>query len=468
MRSILRVRDNDQSSSAPRTLRPYVKRAASWDQTAAPAGAAVPGGRVPPVPGSWNMLQLQRMVGNGAVNRLIAESRPHHDLPRKQEDGRDGSLPGTGQPAAHLEQQRPAIRTASPSAVQRQTAHQAGLLGNYTAGPEAALYNVPDAINLKSGIVYRRTLAPASTTQEVMTAYMEEVGEVGATVTDVDFLDKSGLLQMPDKQTFNDKQKANTRKNYLTNMRGLAKLKPKVEELANWTYDETSAFVKSFREDRERLRGIGDIELVDPFILELTIPPPHAQDMPVNPSLAWVFQTNFSDSAFGYITRIRIGPKDVTGQIKPDTEFSGIKGQPLSPEEFSYSNIHDTAEEPTVGEQIDAINREGTNEENNPGFDAVTKLAAEGARFRPVRKLGLSLRVGSRFYAAVPGTPTLAKFLTFPLLYGRWHRWFGRGYQITAADVKAQVLTRPQAGTLQLPADPVPGDYDLDTDAPVQ
>src|SRR5206468_1528480 len=137
---------------------------------------------------------------------------------------------------------------------------------------------------------------------------------------------------------------------------------------------------------------------LDPFIAHITIPQAGQPD--------WVTETNFSEGAKSYLTRIVAGPANMTGEIAVNPQaFEAVAAQvPAAGASAVYSPGHDTNTGQDVGEQIGGIAPGATNAVNNLGFDAFAKSGAEGARFEPVRELGTSLKVNSRFFTLNPAT----------------------------------------------------------------
>ena len=200
------------------------------------------------------------------------------------------------------------------------------------------------------------------------------------------------------------------------------------------------------------------IGLIDPFVVKLTIPLTGA-------AANWEIETDFSTSAKSYITDIRIGHNNVKGHLAATpAAFALVAANNPPLHGFSFSPDHDTQSKLTVGQQIGSIQQGATNARNHIGLDAVAKLAAEGARFEPVRQLGTSLKISSVFFTINTNT-NVVKALDFRLLYQNWGRWFGRAYGITAAQVKAQVLAHGTAldRTISLNSS-----YDLDAATPAR
>jgi hypothetical protein len=258
---------------------------------------------------------------------------------------------------------------------------------------------------------------------------MEETGTVGKSQEGKKYLDiDSNPPQLPAQNRYGGKKKSS----FLNELEKFTGSDPgnlefaAADELAN---SQTGMYQKG---NRDEARDNNDIPLIDPFITRVTIP--HTNYSP------WILETNFSESALSYITKIKVGSKDIQGKIRPHEDFEAIASTVPLQHEYEYSSAHDIGTTKSVEKQIEALDTNRTNEANHPGFDAIAKLAAEGARFVPVKMLGTALKVNSRFFTMNPLTLEI-KYLIFQDLYGKWGDWFGRKYQIPDSRVKEVVLS---------------------------
>ena len=176
---------------------------------------------------------------------------------------------------------------------------------------------------------------------------------------------------------------------------------------------------------------------VDPFLVKLIFTSKQVRQRP------WEITTQFADSGTGYITRIKNGEKDLTGTIKTQADFIALGNNPaVNKDEYVYSSTHDPNAQ-LFSEKISNISgyRAGsTRGENELGLDAITWLAAEGARFEPVRKMGKYSKPQTQFYVKPdPHGWAGARSCTLAWLMTNWGGHFNRAYNIPAATVAAIV-----------------------------
>ncbi len=342
--------------------------------------------------------------------------------------------------------------------VQRQNAQQAGFLGGYAAGANTNLYNARGGIGLPQGTLYTHALpaVPAAAgTAGVLDAYMIATRPYGGPLAARLFLDSRNNPQMPPSVGnwgANGAAYVGTLENWLeAPANSLNALAP-----PGGTQAAALAFRNTIANNRNALRNNPGYGLIDPFISQLTIPV-------IGAGAPWIIRTNFSHASFGYIIDIAVGPHNVHGQIAASVPaFNAISGAaPVGAAPHIYSPGHDTANLNTVGQQIGTLVPGATHGANHVGLDAVTKLAAEGARFEPVRQLSTNLKVNSIFFTI--DLNNQVKYLDFQTLYQRWGTWFGRAYSITSAAVRAQILAHGQV--LHRPLDLL-SDYDTQAASP--
>ncbi|MEP1032664.1 DUF4157 domain-containing protein, partial [Ekhidna sp.] len=369
----------------------------------------------------------------GAKARLSENSRIHNSVQHKNESG--------------------------SKVIQKQNAQQAGMLGGYAPGANTNLYNARGGIGLPNGTLYTHALPAvpsANGTAGVLDAYMTATRPYAGPLAGRQFLDSPNNPQMPPSVA----NWGGGGANYITTLENW--LQAPVNTLnamvpPGGTRAGAIAFQNTLAANRNALRNTAAYGLIDPFISQLTIPV-------VGAAAPWIIRTNFSHASFGYIIDIDIGPHNVHGQIAASVPaFTAISGAvPGVAAPHVYSPGHDTTNLNTVGQQIGTVAGGSTHGANHIGLDAVTKLAAEGARFEPVRQLGTNLKINSIFFAT-SHSDNQVKYLDFQTLYQRWGTWFGRAYSITSAAVKAQVLAHGHV--LNRPLD-LPSDYDTGAGAP--
>lgn len=405
--------------------------------------------------------QLKAIVGAKAANNdaFNLNSAIQFRDKRKETETQHSIIQLATNYARHAAMDNPTPKLASEQVkygevIQRKDAARAGLVPGFAAGASVNLYNTRAKIGLPQGTLYTKVLAGVNTVGEVMNEYMKETGALGKRQESEEYLDTSsgvtGYQQIGNKirnanRPVKERENVNKIKDFL-----------KVPT-ADTTTVTTTNFPTRYQEiqgNRAALRGINNIGLVDPFVTRL--------DIPQNGKPNWEFETNFSNSALSYLSKVKVGEKDVTGTITPKDDFekgaSPAKDDTPTQHAFKFSSAHDTSTAHTVGAQIDSLTPGVKNEDNHAGFDAVAKLGAEGARFLPVQALGLKLKENSKFF--IFDEPQLKiRYLTFHDLYANWGKWFQRKYQITADQVKAQVL---KTGTLGKVNTITKNDFDLD------
>lgn len=190
--------------------------------------------------------------------------------------------------------------------------------------------------------------------------------------------------------------------------------------------------------DRDAIRDIAQVETIDPFVTIMKVTPTQG----VSPQ-PWEIHTQFADSATGYITKIKKGDSDTTGSIKTRDDFNKDKNTTtIDGDDFTYSSTHDQSEG-TFGSKIESISdheigdKEG---KHHQGFDAITWMAAEGARYDPVKKLGGKASPQSLFFI-IPDQANWKKVKGVDLnwLMGNWKDEFSKAYNISASTIKTKV-----------------------------
>ncbi|MFZ4508075.1 MAG: eCIS core domain-containing protein [Fimbriimonas sp.] len=187
--------------------------------------------------------------------------------------------------------------------------------------------------------------------------------------------------------------------------------------------------------NRNLLKDNPDVGLIDPFLVNVAVGADAAK---------WEFLTQFADSGVGYIIRIKDGTHNVAGDIKTRDGFRASKEEAVGGREgYVYSSTHKqegasfASRIATLGVADPDSDQKGKHHE---AFDAITWLAAEGARFEPIRKLGGSGSPESHFFVK-PNEDNWegAKSVTTSHLMQNWGEPFERRYGITADEVAGYV-----------------------------
>lgn len=264
-------------------------------------------------------------------------------------------------------------------------------------------------------------------------AYTPAIRPVGNDASQFTYLDKSvekWWTQMP-----SDPNWAEDRMKALAGVKKDLALDDEMMEdtFRNVTKEQAAVWLWMVHSQRDHLRNNPHTALIDPFLVEMTLTRPKAKSKP------WVITTQFANSAMGYITRVVAGDKDVTGSIVTSGEFRAERGNAAKPEEFLFSSTHEGGPA-TFGERVETLagwKRDDQKGRHAGAFDAITWIAAEGARFEPVRQLGRNATPATPLYMK-PG-PGQAKCVTVHWLMQNWGKHFGRRYGITAEEVASKV-----------------------------
>lgn len=337
--------------------------------------------------------------------------------------------------------------------VQTKNAMSAGIVSGYTEDGEGSLFNIPSKIDLPMGNIYAKTLEEQDTKEEVLSAYSEETGIVGKQQEKEKYLDNiKEMIDIPNLQNFHQEKKKNDFISEFIKLDALT-LNP-----TSLNYQQLSQYVNILKKaNRHNARNINEIKWIDPFIVRITVPQKDKD--------SWIFETNFSANALGYITKVKNGAKNLTAFLIAKSAFDEVGVQDATPDNdnFKFSPQHDQEVDKSVGEQIETLASGKKNKENHVGFDAITKLAAEGARFEPVRKLGTDLKVDSKFFTKTDPSTDQGKCLTFLFLYRNWGGHFNHTYQTPAATLKTVATNHGDNFTINQ-SSVKENDYDLDQD----
>lgn len=356
-------------------------------------------------------------------------------------------------------------RNAQKNPVQLKNAVQAGLLpaGYVLSNGATDLYN---NVRVPQGNLYRKDIAAAADGFAAVAAIQTaESALVGAPFAGAVWLDGiANLPAVPSSGKWNGAKDA-----YINNLRTrLNCLDAVYDPVFAWEATgpgrlAAEAFVAALAIPRNAgARDLDTVGAVDPFMTRTVITTPNNQ--------VWRYDTNYSNSAYAYITEIADPTLGRSAKIIPEDQYAAQHGNALAngnaDDPYTYSSGH-VRNDRTIGEQLAHRGTPDTKGEFHERLDAQTKLIAEGARFIPVRTAGTALRADSRFYGTAPAAADDLnyKYVNYTILVNRWGQWFNRAFNITAATMLAEVDLRGDTTKLAERI-PRPGvDYDLQNDA---
>lgn len=346
---------------------------------------------------------------------------------------------------------------------QLKNARQANILG-----PTYALTNGATALynnaRVPTGNLYSKNIAVAANGIGAVTAaQIAESAQIGAAATGITWLDAVGNLPAAP----NAGNWAGGAAAYITNIRTrLDSLAAAYDADYAWQNNAVGraaamAFVGNFAIPRQPVaRDLMSVGAIDPFITRISITTPNGQ--------VWIYETNYSNSAFAYITSITDPTLGRSAHIIPEEQFAAQRDTPLADaaDPFTFSSGH-VRNERSIAEQLDHVGNPNTKGQFHERLDAQTKVIAEGARFIPIRNAGTALRANSRFYGTIPAGDDdyNYRFVNYTILTNRWSTWFNRAFNITAATMLAAVDQHGDPAGADPENIPRPGiDYDLQND----
>lgn len=188
-----------------------------------------------------------------------------------------------------------------------------------------------------------------------------------------------------------------------------------------------------------------------------------------------VARVDFSEGQKGYITNIMdSGGVDASIADRPNYAGEFPRDDPGKQQLItdgavevdnidSYSNVHHVGIDEDAGTQIARVGTRDTRLNLEAGLDAMTKVIAEGGRFRCVEALGMALKNSSLFYA-----PKLPQFRTvdFKTLWGMWQTSFKGVYGVDDATILGHIVKDPlPKNVVEVGAEPAATghNYNLDT-----
>lgn len=213
-----------------------------------------------------------------------------------------------------------------------------------------------------------------------------------------------------------------------------------------------------FGAGRQGLRNNKYVGLIDPFIVT------HVFQSAQSDQNDWEVDTQFADSAKGYIIRVHDGQSDVTGSIATAADFAATANTPTNDSsDLNYSSTHVPGGIANMGTRLNTLraHQQGDDvDEQHDALDAFTLLAAEGARFAPVAELGAGASMTANFFTK-PKKKNYkeAHSVTLPWLYINWGGRFGSAYNISK-ETMATVIDAQGVAITKKPAKP---NYNLST-----
>ena len=220
-------------------------------------------------------------------------------------------------------------------------------------------------------------------------------------------------------------------------------------------YDNAKPIIDGLNaKDRSPIRNNNHIEAIDPFVSKITVTPTTGLNR-----TPWEIDTQFADSGSGYITKIKKGDQDISGSIATRPDFEGKKGKNGNPDipgkkdettgnkdDYSFSSTHEQTTG-SFGSKVDAMTGHSpgdTKGKDHEGFDAITWMAAEGARFRPVKTLGARATPQTKFFIF----PSVKNWQTIKAVDSTWlmQKWgvvFHKKYNIPSKRMAAVVQGQP-------------------------
>lgn len=278
--------------------------------------------------------------------------------------------------------------------------------------------------------------------EAAIAAYINAIRPVGNVVRRNEFLDKNLTFQnnLPSATTWGQKRRA-----FVPDAKRELQMADQSEAIEKdrnyWAHFGTTA---GKRDNRSTMINNAAIGLIDPFLIHIEVTPTVAGARP------WKFLTQFSDSGRGYVIKIFHGTQNIEANIEDNRAFRGGAARPGTSTQavggnsagYLYSSTHDQEDE-SFQDRINNV--QGSNPATDTkgqfgrGFDALTWLAAEGARFNAVEQLGGMGSPESRFFIKPNDNWNGSKYLTTIQLMQNWKVWFDFQYDITNAQLAAVV-----------------------------
>ncbi len=329
---------------------------------------------------------------------------------------------------------------AGNSAVQRRAITAGELAGTLADGTDS-IFDSKVSTGLKFK-VSRQIAAPNWNT--VIADYHAAIRPIGNAVAALSFIDQKYKFpnNIPTQKTWGQKKNA-----FFDGVKGELRL---ADTLTLATEPELSfwqGLANAAKSDPDGLRNNAHIGLIDPFVVLVEIKDSNDASKP-----AWRIVTQFANSGSGYIKKIYNGDQEFGGGIATSGQFNRAKDDDAARTgtDYLYSSTHDQGGE-SFGDRIGSMAPDKAKVGGNAkGLDAVTWLAAEGARFAPVAALGSAGSPESRYFIKPsPDNWTGYKFLTTSDLMQSWKKDFGMQYNISAATMAQVVASSGKDSTVE-------------------
>jgi len=311
---------------------------------------------------------------------------------------------------------------------------------------------------VSKGVIFTKQVQiPTNDTKDAISGYIDAIRQIGNSVKQFRFIDKNitnWATQMPNAQNWN-----NNRMVALAGVKADLEITNKgMENLFSFkTREEARKWLDTVYRERDILRKRKYLQLVDPFLYELTLTSNRTGDN------EWIITTQFADSAAGYITQVVVGNKDITGTMVTSGEFRMERGKWAEEDganAYIYSSTHeqgDTSFEQRV-ESLRGYEEDDQLGTQSRGLDAITWLAAEGARFKPVAEMKGKAKPQTQFYIKPQAKGWRgAKYVTLTWLMQNWGTHFNKAYGVEAETIASVVQQHGQP----LTAKPSVSSYNL-------
>jgi hypothetical protein len=306
------------------------------------------------------------------------------------------------------------------------------------------------------GVIFTKQVQiPTNETNDAILGYIEAIRQIGKKVKDFHYIDKrinNWATQMPNAHNWNNNK-----------MAALALVKADLEItdkgmknlFSQKTWEEARQWLDLVHSQRDNLRKSWNTVLVDPFLLELTLTSARTGDN------EWRITTQFADSAAGYITQVVVGNKDITGTMVTAGEFRMERRKWANTgNEYIYSSTHEQGDT-TFEERVKSLKGHEDDDQlgtHSRGLDAITWLAAEGARFKPVAEMKGKAKPQTQFYIKPQAKGWRgAKYVTLTWLMQNWGTHFNKAYGVEAETIASVVQQHGQP----LTAKPSGSSYNL-------
>jgi uncharacterized protein DUF4157 len=327
-------------------------------------------------------------------------------------------------------------------AVQRRAITAGELHGSQADGTDAIFDS-----RIGTGLKFKVPLqVDAPDWTKVIGAYQAAIRPIGNAVSSEGFTDKRHSFQnnLPTEGKWGQKKRT------FTDAARLALNMPATVTLATQPGYAYWKGLADAAKDPDNLRNNADVGLIDPFVVAVEVKDATSADAP-----AWRVVTQFADSGSGYIKKIYNGAQEFGGGIATASRFRDAKDQDVghTGTDYLYSSTHEQGSE-SFGDRIGGLAADKAKVGGNAkGLDAVTWLAAEGARFAPVAALGAAGSPESRYFIKPNADNwTGYKFLTASDLMQTWLEDFEKKYNVAAAKIAEVVGAKGKTTEAHPPA----------------